>query len=88
MFFNVPISCEVWSPSAPDLQCLCQNDRAIVRWICSVIAVNLVTMDTLYTKMGTEGDGVPTHTEFEIIWAHFAWALIYLLSREYGLSKL
>ena len=41
---------ETWAPTAPDLQRLRRNDRAMIRWICGVNPHDQVPMETLYTK--------------------------------------
>ena len=43
---------ETWAPTAPDLQRLCKNDRAMIHWICGVRPHDEVQMETLYTKLG------------------------------------
>ena len=45
---------ETWAPTAPDLKRLCRNDRAMIRWICSVKPHDEVPMKTLYTKLGIQ----------------------------------
>ena len=45
---------ETWAPTAPDLQRLCRNHRAMIWWICSVKPHDEVPMEILYTKLGTQ----------------------------------
>ena len=45
---------ETWAPTAPDLQRLRRNDRAMIRWICGVKPHDEVPMETLYTKLGIQ----------------------------------
>ena len=45
---------ETWAPTAPDLQRLCRNDRAMIRWICGIKPHDEVPMETLYTKLGIQ----------------------------------
>ena len=45
---------ETWAPSAPDLQRLRRNDRAMVRWICGVKLHDETPIDALYAKLGIQ----------------------------------
>ena len=54
---------ETWAPTAPDLQRLCRNDRAMIRWICSVKPHEEVPMETLYTKLGIHEVAVALRTK-------------------------
>ena len=42
---------ETWAPSAPDLQRLRRNDRAMVRWIYGVKVHDDVYSDALHTRL-------------------------------------
>ena len=54
---------ETWAPTAPDLQRLCRNDRAMIHWICSVKPHEEVPMETLYTKLGIQELAVALRTK-------------------------
>ena len=54
---------ETWAPTAPDLQRLCRNDRAMIRWICGVKPHDEVPMETLYTKLGFQEVAVALRTK-------------------------
>ena len=45
---------ETWAPSAPDLQRLRRNDRAIVRWIYGVKVHDGVHSDELHARLGIQ----------------------------------
>ena len=45
---------ETWAPTAPDLQRLRRNDRAMISWICGVNPHDEVRMETMYTKLGIQ----------------------------------
>ena len=45
---------ETWALTFPDLQRVCRNDRAMIRWICDVKQLDKVPMETLYTKLGIQ----------------------------------
>ena len=45
---------ETWAPSTLDLQRLCRNDRAMVRWICGVKLHDKTPIDALYAKLGIQ----------------------------------
>ena len=53
-YYVLLISSESWPPSAPDLQCLHRNYRAMVPWICGVKPHDEVPMDTLNAKPGIQ----------------------------------
>ena len=54
---------ETWAPTAPDLQRLRRNDRAMIRWICGVKPHDEVPMETLYTKLGIQEVAVTLRTK-------------------------
>ena len=45
---------ETWAPSAPNLQPLRRNDRAMVRWICGVKVHDDVHSDVLHARLGIQ----------------------------------
>ena len=45
---------ETWAPSAPDLQRLRRNDRAMVRWICGIKVHDDVHSDALHARLGIQ----------------------------------
>ena len=65
---------ETWAPTAPDLQRLHRNDRAMIRWICDVKPNDEVPMENLYTKLGIQEVAVALRTK-RLRWSgHFARA--------------
>ena len=52
-----------WAPTAPDLQRLHRNDRAMIRWNCGVKPHDEVPMETLYTKLGIQEVAVALRTK-------------------------
>ena len=54
---------ETWAPTAPDLQRLHRNDRAMIHWICGVKPHDEVPMETLYTKLGIQEVAVALRTK-------------------------
>ena len=54
---------ETWAQTAPDLQRLCRNDRAMIRWICGVKPHDEVPMETLYTKLRIQEVAVALRTK-------------------------
>ena len=65
---------ENWAPTAPDLQRLRRNDRAMIRWIWSVKPHDEVPMETLYTKLGIQEVTVPLRTKHLRWYGHVARA--------------
>ena len=58
---------ETLASSAPDLQHLHRNDRAMVRWFCGAKTHNEVSTDALYAKGDTGGDSGPKHMASEMV---------------------
>ena len=54
---------ETWAPTAPDLQRLRRNDRAMIRWICDVKPHDEVPMENLYTNFGIQEVAVALKTK-------------------------
>ena len=65
---------ETWAPTAPDLQRLRRNDRAMIRWICGVKPHEEVPMETLYTKLGIQDAAVALRTKPPSWYGHVARA--------------
>ena len=65
---------ETWAPTAPDLQRLCRNDTAMIRWICGVKAHDKAPMETLYTKLAIQEVNVALRTKRLRWYAHVARA--------------
>ena len=54
---------ETWAPTDPDLQRLCRNDRAMIRYICGVKPLDEVPIENLYTKLGKQEVAVALMTK-------------------------
>ena len=67
---------ETWTPTAPDLQRLRRNDRAMIRWACGVKPHDKVPMDreALYTKLGIQEVAVALTTKRLVWYGHVARA--------------
>ena len=65
---------ETWAPTAPDLQRLRRNDRAMIRWICGVKPHDKVPMETLCTKQGIQEASVALKTKRLRWYGHVARA--------------
>ena len=68
---------ETWAPTAPDLQRLCKNDRAMICWICGVKPHDEVPMETLYTKLAIQEVAVALRTKHLRWYGHVACASNY-----------
>ena len=58
---------ETLAPSASDLQRLCRNDRAMIRWNCGVKPHDEVPMETLFTELEIQKVAVALRTK------HLSW---------------
>ena len=65
---------ETWATTAPDLQRLRRNDRAMICWICGVKPHDEVPMETLYTKLGIREEAVALRTKRLRWYGHVARA--------------
>ena len=65
---------ETWAPTAPDLQRLRRNDRAMIRWILGIKPHDEVPMETLYTKLGIQEVAVALRTKRLRWYGHVARA--------------
>ena len=54
---------ETWAPTAPNLQRLRRNDRAMIRWICRVKPHDKIPMETLYIKLRIQEVAVALRTK-------------------------
>ena len=65
---------ETWALTAPNLQKLHRNDRAMIHWICGVKPHDEVHMETLYTKLGIHKVAVALRTKCLRWYGHVACA--------------
>ena len=71
---------EAWAPTAPDLQRLRRNDRAMIHWICNVKPPDKVPMKTLYTKLGIQEVTVALRTKCLRWYGHVSHASSWKIS--------